>query len=295
MNGDMNKLLGKVEVLQAGLLCSIQDMGRKGFAFWGVPYSGAMDSFSYELANRLLGNQPDAACLEIGPAPITLKFHAPTLIVVTGSLASLSIDEKSILPYKPYAINAGAEFRVRQHKEGNWIYLAVKDGFQTPNYLHSRSWSKGISPIIQLSKGDLLPFQTPSSLSEIFRPTATLKHPPVLPDLQVIQAYRGSDWQLLPTSIQESIQKNTFKLSSRQDRMGYELLGLPSHSLPQLLTAPVFPGTIQLTPSGSMIALMREAQVTGGYPRILQLTEESINQLSQKRVGSLIQFELIDF
>jgi allophanate hydrolase subunit 2 len=65
------------------------------------------------------------------------------------------------------------------------------------------------------------------------------------------------------------------------------------NELEDLPTNPVFPGTVQLTPSGKIIVLMRDAGVTGGYPRILQLTEDSINRLAQKKTGDSISFQLI--
>jgi allophanate hydrolase subunit 2 len=75
--------------------------------------------------------------------------------------------------------------------------------------------------------------------------------------------------------------------------MGIQLEELFSNKLPDLPTNPVFPGTVQLTPSGKIIVLMRDAGVTGGYPRILQLTEDSINRLAQKKTGDSISFQLI--
>jgi allophanate hydrolase subunit 2 len=64
------------------------------------------------------------------------------------------------------------------------------------------------------------------------------------------------------------------------------------NTLPSILTSAVLPGTVQLTPSGKLIILMRDCQVTGGYPRVLQVSEESINRLSQKITGDKIQFVL---
>lgn len=293
MNGNMNKIKGSVEIIQTGLHCSIQDHGRKGYSSWGVPYSGAMDSYSFQLANRLLGNVVGSACLEIGPAPLQLLFHAPTIVVTTGAEATLSIDDKSIRHAIPFAIAAGSMLKISRFTDGNWLYLAVKGGFQTPKYLESYSWSKGISSTIHLKKGMMLDFNTFYPL-ETFKITASLKIQPPHWIASELSAYRGADWKLLPFEIQKKLQEQFFELGSGIDRMGYELLGLEPQTLPQLLTAPVFPGTIQLTPSGKMIALMREAQVTGGYPRILQLTEESINNLSQKFVGSKIRIRLLN-
>ena len=76
--------------------------------------------------------------------------------------------------------------------------------------------------------------------------------------------------------------------------MAYMLGGWEGLSASEIITAPVQPGTVQLTPSGQCVVLMRDAQTTGGYARILQLTEQAINILSQKPGGSLLNFRLID-
>ena len=69
--------------------------------------------------------------------------------------------------------------------------------------------------------------------------------------------------------------------------------GLSSNSF-SIITSPVIPGTIQLTPSGKMIALMKDGQITGGYPRILQMNYNSISILSQKKQGDNIKFRLVN-
>ena len=75
--------------------------------------------------------------------------------------------------------------------------------------------------------------------------------------------------------------------------MGYQLVELIDNNLPSMLTSSVLPGTVQLTPSGKLIILMRDCQVTGGYPRILQLSEASINILAQKTTNGKIKLKLI--
>jgi allophanate hydrolase subunit 2 len=72
--------------------------------------------------------------------------------------------------------------------------------------------------------------------------------------------------------------------------MGYRLNEVVENDLPALLTSSVLPGTVQLTPSGTLIILMRDCQVTGGYPRILQLSDKAIHILSQKSAGQKVNF-----
>ena len=83
-----------------------------------------------------------------------------------------------------------------------------------------------------------------------------------------------------------------YSISKDNNRMAYQILPVLKNSLESILTSPVLPGTVQLTPSGQLIILMRDCQTTGGYPRILQLTERSINILSQKTTNSVVKFSL---
>ena len=76
--------------------------------------------------------------------------------------------------------------------------------------------------------------------------------------------------------------------------MAYQLKEPLENELTSIITSLVLPGTVQLTPSGKLIILMRDCQTTGGYPRILQLSEDSINRLAQKFTGDKINFILIN-
>ena len=82
---------------------------------------------------------------------------------------------------------------------------------------------------------------------------------------------------------QELLIETQFTISNDNNRVGYRLKEVFKNQLKPILTSGVLPGTVQLTPSGELIILMRDCQVTGGYPRVLQLTEEAINILAQKR------------
>ena len=84
----------------------------------------------------------------------------------------------------------------------------------------------------------------------------------------------------------------SFTISKDNNRVGYRLNEIIENDLKSILTSAVLPGTVQLTPSGKLIVLMSDCQVTGGYPRVLQLSEWAVNQLSQKITGQTIRFEL---
>lgn len=129
-----------VEVLQPGTYTSVQDYpGRVGLWSIGVPPSGPMDDYSFQLANRIVGNHDSAAALEytiIGPK---LKFHSDAIIALTGAPSPAKIDGKIIPFWQPVAIKAGQVLDIGKAEQGCRGYLAVRNGFDVPVYLGSRS------------------------------------------------------------------------------------------------------------------------------------------------------------
>jgi len=104
--------------------------------------------------------------------------------------------------------------------------------------------------------------------------------------------FEGPEFYKLSQTLDYQLKHAEFSLSTSLNRMAYQIQERLANDLEEIITGPVLPGTVQFTPAGKMIVLMRDAQVTGGYPRILQFSEKSINQLSQMRVKSKFTFKL---
>ena len=109
----------------------------------------------------------------------------------------------------------------------------------------------------------------------------------------IIEVFKGPEYELLTIEQQIKLQDEEFTISNLYDRMAYQIGELLPNHLKSIITSPVLPGTVQLTPSGNIIILMRDCQTTGGYPRIFQLKENSINVLAQKYQGNTIRFRLL--
>jgi urea carboxylase len=130
-----------VEVLSAGTQTSIQDYpGRLKLWNVGVPPSGPMDSLSFRLGNRAVGNPSDAAALEITMSGPTLKFNTEALICLTGADMPADVDGLPIRYGTPTKLPAGATLRIGAPKEfGCRAYLAIRGGIDVPHYLGSRA------------------------------------------------------------------------------------------------------------------------------------------------------------
>jgi allophanate hydrolase subunit 2 len=106
-----------------------------------------------------------------------------------------------------------------------------------------------------------------------------------------LSVYKGPEYELLSSESREQLTELIFALSAF-NRMGIALDPILEPHTHKMITGPVLPGTVQLTPSGRLFVLMRDCQTTGGYPRVLQLTQSAINALGQKKTGDKIRFLL---
>ncbi|MBO1500966.1 urea carboxylase [Serratia proteamaculans] len=129
-----------IEVLQPGTYSSVQDYpGRLGYWDIGVPPSGPMDDFAFRLANRIVGNHPSAAGLEFTLQGPTLRFHCDATIALTGADCPADLDGEALDYWQPVAVRAGQVLTMGRAQHGCRTYLAVRNGFDVPVYLGSRS------------------------------------------------------------------------------------------------------------------------------------------------------------
>lgn len=285
-------MTGFIEVIATGLYSSIQDRGRIGFRKYGVPTSGVMDEQSATMANHLLNNKASAPVMEITMTGPKLLFSNPTLIAITGADVSPKKNDESIECNKVIAMNAGDLLSFGALRYGLRCYLAVKGGFQTSFVMNSYSYFYGVTSDKMIAKGDQLQIMPHASTQHHF---AGIKPDESFFSSPGLLCTKGPEFELLSPEHQQEIFENQFTVSQDNNRMGYRLdsplLQYPSNY--NMLTSSVLPGTVQLTPSGKLIVLMKDCQTTGGYPRILQLTQQGINKLAQKKAADRISFELI--
>ncbi|QTE23904.1 biotin-dependent carboxyltransferase family protein [Polaribacter cellanae] len=279
-----------IRVLKAGFYTSIQDRGRVGFASKGVPVSGVMDSYSADLANRILDNSLANALLEITFGGCKLEFLVETTICISGGDFSAMINNKPIVLNSRIKINKNDVLSFGNINFGARCYLAVKGGFLTETILGSRSFYQNITKQMILKKGDVLPIL--SFNNNLEASNSVIKVSCSYFKSIEINCYKGPEFELLNNHQKEQLLNTIFTISNDNNRMGCRLNEVIDNNLPSILTSAVLVGTVQLTPSGKLIVLMRDCQVTGGYPRILQLTTAAINRLAQKTTHQNLKFIL---
>ncbi len=277
-----------LKVIKSGFFTTVQDLGRFGFRQIGVPVSGAMDQASALMANAMLENDDNAAVLEITMSGPVLEFEEETWIALSGANLSPQLNGKEIENHSVHKVNAGDTLTFGKHIDGMRGYLAVKDGFQTPLVLNSRSFYSPITEASHIAARTEIPY---NEVAE-FEPKITHIIRKDIDKVKTLKVSPGPEYDILSESQKEQIFSTSFTIAKENNRMAYQLeesIGAHSHAQ---LTSATLPGTIQVTPGGKLIILMRDGQTTGGYPRILQLSEEAIDRLAQKTFGDVISISL---
>ncbi len=278
-----------LKVLKSGFYTTIQDLGRFHYRNKGVPVAGAMDNLSVQKANSLLENDANAAVLEITMTGPTLLFEESTYITLAGARMSATLNNEPIHNYKVYMVNEGDILSYGKLEKGFRAYLAVKGGFDSEKVLGSVSQYKPITKQNRLKDGDSIPFESSIDFKPIL---SELKVDSFLDDT-VLRVNKAPEFDMLTDDQLEVIFTKEFTVAKENNRMAYQLNEvLEGHEL-NMLTSATLPGTVQLTPAGKLIVLMRDGQTTGGYPRILQLSDRAIAILGQKREGAKISFKMI--
>ncbi len=277
-----------IKVIDPGFYTSIQDLGRFGAQNFGVPVSGCMDQCSSDIANKIIGNNSLEALIELTMTGCSLKFKNDTTIAITGSDMSPKLNGLSIDMFSVIEVKYGDILSFGRIKYGFRTYIAFRGGINSEKVMESKSMYVGLTKNFKINKND-----------EIYlndsKPLLNKKHEPSLKKLILsdeIECYKGPEYSKLTTQNKQKLLSTQFSISNNHNRMGYVLDQKIKNTIKPIITSHVMPGTVQLTPGGDIIILMRDSQTTGGYPRILQLTNKGIDFVAQKRTGSLIKFSI---
>jgi antagonist of KipI len=291
-----------LKVIKAGILDTVQDLGRWGHQHSGINPGGVMDRFSAQLANGLLGKEAQSALLELHFPASTFLFQQPTVICITGADFTPTINEKNIPLCQPLYIGAGSVLRFAQHRKGARCYVSFLNNIQVNQWLQSYSTN------LKASAGGYLGRSLKSGnellFDKILNNNATRNESVIALPWKVkepttgnqFRFLRGPEWNCLTQESKNHLQNSSFIVSHASDRMAYRLNG-PSlflSSEADLLSSAVCFGTVQLLPNGQLVVLMADHQTTGGYPRIANIITADLPGLAQKVPGKLLGLLLTD-
>lgn len=277
-----------LKLLKSGFFTTLQDNGRFHYRHMGVPISGAMDYKAFNKANLLLENPREASALEITMTGPTLVFEEDTFIALSGADMSATLNNEPIHNYQVYKVLKGDIISYGRLLSGLRAYLAVKGGFQCEEVLQSCSQFIPLTQKNHFNDGDEIGY----GVAKDFTPKISEIKIDTYVNQKILSATKAPEFELLSENQRTQLFNSEFSVAKENNRMAYQLSeAIDSHKI-SMLTSATMPGTVQLTPSGKLIVLMKDGQTTGGYPRILQLSEDAICILAQKKSGDKISFKL---
>ena len=299
-----------LKIIKAGILDTVQDMGRYGHQHLGINPGGAMDRFAAHIANILVGNDAQEAVIELHFPASAVLFEKESIIAITGADFVPAINGELIPLLHPVVVNKNSVLHFQKAENGTRCYLAVAGGLEITKWLNSYStnlkaaaggyngkafikndvvnFKKEFSLLSDLHEKDfmILPWKANDKYEQ------TVSHEPD----ESIHVITGHEWDILQDASKNSFLNQPFVISAASDRMGYRLNGPALHAVKyeELVSSPVSYGTIQLLPDGQLIILMADHQTTGGYPKIAHVITVNLPQLAQKKPGEKIDFKVTD-
>lgn len=296
-------------VEKAGLLDTIQDIGRYGYQASGMVVAGAMDPYAYQLGNVLLGNERYAASLEITLLGPRLRFSKSTQIVITGGNLSPTMNGQPVPMWQVLSIQENDVLTFGPVQDGCRAYLAIKEGFQVEEVMGSRStYLKGQIGGWQgrsLVQGDVLPYYkdtrtvNPSLFNVSKRHRGlSLSHthrPNYEQDKLILRVVLGPqlDW-FTKEGIQHFLEE-PYQVTPQMDRMGLRLKGKEiEHSWGADILSDAIPfGGIQVPDNGQPIVLLSDRQTTGGYAKIGSVITVDLPKAAQVRPNQVLHFQSV--
>ncbi len=287
-----------LKVVRPGSCTTIQDKGRQGFRQFGMPPSGAVDRFSYGVANLLAGADEGSAALELTFFGGEYQILAETNIALAGADMEASLNGKKVDGWRSFEANPGDTLRFGQAKTGCRTYLAVAGGIDAPLVMGSRSCFAGakIGGLYgrALKQGDIVYTVEEKTGTEFKR--LPDKYRPRYGSEVLLRAVAGPQEEFFEKSI-DAFFGEVYTVGHESSRLGLRLEGPPvqiAEGKPKsIISEPSLPGSVQIPENGQPIVLLSE-QTVGGYAKIATVVSGDLDRIAQLTPGDKVRFERVD-
>lgn len=279
-------------VREAGLLTTVQDLGRPGWGAFGIPAAGALDAEALRLANLLAGNDEAAAGLEITLVGPVLEARGDVTLVVAGGAFGPA-------PGRATTLRDGDKVALRAAATGRGsarAVVAVTGGIAVPEILGSRATCVvarfGGLHGWPLRKGDILPVGTPKDSARLDLTLPALS----APDGRAVRVLPGPQADFFDDEALGTFCSSAYRLRPESNRIGFRLEG-PAvrgdlRAIEELPSEGTALGSVQITADGQPIVLLAERPTTGGYPKIATILEVDLGLLVRTPPGASVRFEV---
>lgn len=291
------------EILNAGVLSTVQDLGRFGVMKNGFTQSGVMDLRSAKLANLLVNNDFGCAVLEMTLVGITARFHDEHIIALSGADFGAVINNEPIKTNKAYKVKKGDVLKIGSAKSGVRAYLAVSGGINVPKVMNS--YSTNLKSAIggyqgrKLMSGDIIEVFGRDIYDRVYTDmlfkNAELE-PAVYSKDITVRAVLGPQEDMFTVEDIRTFFSAEYKVTPQSDRMGIRLDGTPlkSKNGVDIISDGIVFGSVQVPENGMPIVLMADHQTTGGYAKIATVISADLPLLAQAKPNDAVHFKQID-
>ena len=285
-----------VRIVEPGLLTTVQDLGRVGHQHEGMVVAGAMDAFSMQVANLLVGNERNAACLEVTLLGPKLEFVMDVLFAVTGAQFGLKLDGAALPGWRAVQAKAGSVLEFGAAGNGCRGYLAIAGGIAVPSVMGSRAtYLRGQVSGFHgraLERGDVLQVYAAGVANTCRSWYIRQPHYPVECTVRVVC---GPHAEMFTKEGLATFFSSEYDVTPASDRMGYRLKGatIERNGSSDIISDSIPLGGIQVPADGQPIVLMADRQTTGGYPRIGTVISVDLPWLAQCKPGSRVRFQKV--
>lgn len=292
---------GRLEVLQPGIGTTVQDPGRPGHRHQGLPLSGWLDGPLAQAANALLGNDLNAAVLELrGVGTVLRVSRGPLRVALAGRAGAQRLSREGVrTPFPAWQTATLQEGETLQlgSADSGCAYLAVAGGLALPPAFGSRAsyWRAGLPGVLGRAflPGDTLPCGDSGSID----PREWRCRSPWEPDTGPIRVMPGPQQDHFTAEAQASFFAQTWTATPAQDRMGLRLQGQAlahtSQEAADIVSDGVTPGAIQVPANGQPIVLLADGQTVGGYPKMATVITADLPRLAHLRPGTPVRFSAV--
>ncbi len=287
-----------IRILKAGMMTTVQDMGRTGYQSQGFPVAGVMDVRSFQIANLLLDNPENEAVLEftlIGP---TLEFTSETLIAITGGDFQPMLNGEPAPMYTALYINKGDVLKFGSARTGSRGYIAFSSYLKVPVVMGSRCTnmksSIGGFKGSKLKEGDYIGFRIKRRYLPFFL-SRHLDLDEYDQEEAVIRVVMGPQDDMFSRQGIETFLNSEYTVTSDFDRMGCRLEGpfIARKENTDMISEGIAFGSIQVPAHGKPIILLADRQTTGGYPKIATVASVDIPKVVQRKTDHKLTFKAV--
>lgn len=281
-----------IEILNPGFLASVQDGGRYGYRKYGVPVSGAMDGYALRVSNILVGNSETEAGIEVTLGyGFKLKVETEVLTAITGGDFSPKVNNQPAPMWTPLVMRKGDVLNFWAQRSACRAYIAIQGGIESPFLMKSYSPLIGSSKIV-LKSGDRLKIGAKVLVRKIEMKALLNSYVPEYKSPIKLSVILGPQDDYFTSEALEVFLNSQYTVTPQSNRQGYRLDGqmLKHIKAYDIITEPVWPGSIQVPGDGLPIVLCKDAQTTGGYPKIASVISADLDKLGQAKPSDKISF-----